>query len=699
MTDASAAEQEVRALRAELEDLRATLLELRPLAEGPNAARGEGAHAQQLAAVVQALPDLVFFLSRRGVVVGFKASDAIAPYVPPEEFLGRRMVDLLPAHAAEKVQEGLDAVRGGARLHVVEYPLDGPDGEKWYEGRFAPLADHTVVVVVREITAHVQAERELQKVSRHLTSIVEALPDWMVVVGLDGEILSIQAPSTADAPYATLDVDQFVGRAIHDVVPPELVEMAQGILDRHADHARGTEAPLPVESFEFTWEVLGERRFFQARVVPCGEDAVLGLFRDLTDLRRAMEHRGDLRAQALERQKREALSVLAGGIAHDFNNILTGVLGNVGLARMELPPSTSIGESLREIEHAARRGAALSRQMLAFSGQGRFLVGPEDLSEVVQRTMGRVARALPASARLVVHLADSLPPAQCDPEQVSQALVSLIGNAAEALREGFGTVRITTALTHVDEGTLTQPLRRGMRIVERPEPGRYVTLSVEDDGAGMDPATMSRACDPFFSTRFTGRGLGLPAVLGIVRGHGGGLVMESRPGLGSKITLYFPVEPPQDEAQVLTGPDGDEGERGAGPRVLVVDDEELVLSVARRSLQGAGFEVALARDGIEALEIVRRASEPFDLVILDLTMPHMGGVETFSELRRIDPQVPVILSSGYSLREATSRFAGEGLAGFLQKPYRPSALRGLVQETLAHRGPRATPTESRDARD
>lgn len=671
---------EVAAQRTEIDALRAALSE-RHEAQAPSAA------GDKLAAVTQALADLVFFLTPGGVIVDYQASQSIPTYVPPSEFLGRRMVDLLPAQPARMIEDALEAIARGEALYVVEYPLDEPSGERWYEGRFAPLSTHSVVAVVRDVTAHVEAQRQLEEANGHLAAIVEALPDWMVVVELDGTIRRIQAPTRDDDKHATPDVEQLVGRRVRDVIPQELAEMAEGILERQRTHEHAT------ESFEFEWDLLGERRFFQARVVPCGADAVLGLFRDLTGLRRAMVRRSELRLETTERQKREALSILAGGIAHDFNNILTGVLGNVGLARMELPPSTSIGESLREIEHAAQRGAALSRQMLAFSGQGRFLVAPADLSQVVQRTLGRVARALPASARLVVDLAEGLPPAQCDAEQVAQALVSLTQNAAEALREGFGTVRVSTSLAVLDEGLMAPAHSADERFVERPEPGRYVTLTVADDGAGMDAATMSRACDPFFSTRFTGRGLGLPAVLGIVRGHGGGLMLRSTPGRGTTATLYFPVEPPPDERGVPAAPASEHEVIDRGPRVLVVDDEELVLSVAQRSLQGAGFQVALARDGLEALELIRRAPEPFDLVILDLTMPRMGGVETFAELRRVDAEIPVILSSGYSLREATARFSSEGLAGFLQKPYRPSSLRGLVQETLAHHGTRSKTRE------
>jgi PAS domain S-box-containing protein len=393
----------------------------------------------------------------------------------------------------------------------------------------------------------------------------------------------------------------------------------------------------------------------------------MAIIRDITDIRQAEEQRRKLEARVQQVQKLESLGVLAGGVAHDFNNLLVAVMGYAGLAQSEIAPDSPAQLSLKRIEQAAQRAAELTGQMLAYSGKGHFSVGPVHLNRLVEEMADLLVATVSRKVVLKREFAADLPLVEADATQVRQVIMNLMTNASEALGENDGVITLRTGIRQVDEAE-----RSSHCLGYDLKPGWYVFLEVSDTGCGMDAETRARIFDPFFTTKFTGRGLGLAAVLGIVRGHRGAIVVDSKPGRGTTFRVLFPVGRNLVAAAVRAQPQV--RSHGQNRLVLVVDDEEFVRSLAQEALQRAGFRVLAVEDGPRAIDLFRARYAEIDAVVLDLTMPRLDGAEVFRELYRIDPGVRVILTSGYNEQHATRRFRVSELAGYIQKPYRPHAL-------------------------
>jgi signal transduction histidine kinase/CheY-like chemotaxis protein len=431
----------------------------------------------------------------------------------------------------------------------------------------------------------------------------------------------------------------------------------------------------------------GETRWLRAYTRPEWSDAagrvvrVFGAIQDITERRRAEE-------SLLHRQKLESLGVLAGGIAHDFNNLLAAIIGNADLALLDIPRNNPAAEAIGHVQTAARRAADLTRQMLAYAGKGRFFVQPLNLNTLIGEMANLVHTSIAKNVTLQHQPAALLPPIEADAAQVSQIVLNLIVNAAEAIGAADGTITIATSVRPVERADLA-----GWMGYEGLTPGQYVLLTIADTGCGMDDATRARIFDPFFSTKFTGRGLGLAAVLGIMRSHGGALKVESEVGRGTMFSILFPaLERPCDQAATPQGPGArEESARStalASPspaaarsrRVLVVDDEPSVRAVATRMLERLGFSVLVANDGRAGVDIFHAHADTIACVLLDLTMPHLSGEQTLEAIRRIRPDTRVVLMSGYDEQELSAHFAGQGVAGFLHKPFTPADLRLQLQQ-------------------
>jgi two-component system cell cycle sensor histidine kinase/response regulator CckA len=408
-----------------------------------------------------------------------------------------------------------------------------------------------------------------------------------------------------------------------------------------------------------------------------GREYSLAIVRDVTIRKRAEEERLALERQLQHSQKLESLGVLAGGIAHDFNNILTSVLGHAELALCELSPTAPVRQNLLEIMAASRRAAALCRQMLAYSGRGQFVIESIDLRTFVEDMLGLLRSAISKKAHLNLNLETNLPLLEGDPSQLGQVIMNLVINASEAIGERSGVISISTGVRECSAEYLGKIYAH-----ENSSPGLYLTLEVSDTGCGMDAQTRARLFEPFFTTKFTGRGLGLAAVLGIVRGHKGALELESKPGKGTTFRVLLPASEAKTEGSFRNIGAPAAGWRGEGV-VLLVDDEETIRALGARMLASLGFAVLTAADGYEALEVYRAHIDETPLVLLDLTMPRMDGEETFRELHALDPSVRVVMSSGYSEQDITSRFAGQGLVGFVQKPYTLAELAEQLRAALA----------------
>ena len=400
-----------------------------------------------------------------------------------------------------------------------------------------------------------------------------------------------------------------------------------------------------------------------------GQEFNCAIVRDITSRKRAEIDRIELEKQLLHAQKLESLGVLAGGIAHDFNNILMAIIGNADLALLKLNPESPALENLFAIEKAAERATDLAKQMLAYSGKGKFIVEAIDLNRLVEEMLHMLKVSISKKAVLRFIPASNLPTVEADATQLRQVIMNLVINASEAIGDRSGVIAINTGCIDCDRNYLST-----VWIDESISEGTYIYLEISDTGCGMDSEILSKIFDPFFTTKFTGRGLGMAAVMGIIRGHKGSIKVYSELGKGTTFKLLLPSsERPVDQPRI-----GDHNDlwRGGG-KALLVDDEETVRATGGKMLRELGFEVLTACDGLEAVEIFK-SNKDISFVILDLTMPHMDGEQCFRELRSLDPAVRVIISSGYNEQEVTQRFVGKGLAGFIQKPYKLSELKQVI---------------------
>jgi PAS domain S-box-containing protein len=403
-----------------------------------------------------------------------------------------------------------------------------------------------------------------------------------------------------------------------------------------------------------------------------GEPLVSGFLIDVTERKRAEEEKSEFERSLQETQKLESLGVLAGGLAHDFNNLLTSVLGFATLTTERLPADSPLREFLKRIEEAGRRGADLCQQMLAYAGRNKLVIGLIDLSSLVRDLDRLIHAAVSTRATIQLDLAPSLPLVEGDAAQMRQLLLSLVTNASEALGTGTGTVRIATGLARNALPAL--PSVGGAPATS----ADWIFLEVSDTGSGMSPETQARIFEPFFTTKFVGRGLGLAAVQGIVRAHHGAVVVESSPGKGSRFRILLPARATSPGAAGATSP---KQQSDGKVRVLVVEDDDGARELVRMVLEESGYEVLAAENARKGLEQFRAAS-PVGLVLLDVAMPGMTGLQALDELRQLAPQLPILLMSGYSSTELVYHDDGQGHTAFLQKPFGATDLVTAVRQML-----------------
>ena len=526
-----------------------------------------------------------------------------------------------------------------------------------------------VQLVFQDITDRVQIEQELRTSLSLLHASLDSTVDGILIVDRAGRIArwNRRFKEMWGVPDEILDAGDDDAAIAH--VLSQLEDPDQFVAKVRELYAHPGDSSF--DRLEFSDGRTYERYSQPQRL---GDEVVgrVWSFRDISERLRGEEERQKLEQQIQQTQRLESLGVLAGGIAHDFNNILTPVLGQAQLALMDLPPASTARASIEEIEKAARHAAVLCRQMLAYSGSASFTLERVDLVELVEDMVHLLNASIVKKAVLRLDLAAGLPPVSADAGQIRQIIMNLVINASEALGEEAGVIAV-----RLSAATCDRPYLQSCMLGEELEPGPYVKLEVADTGEGMDGDTLDRIFDPFYTTKFTGRGLGLAAVLGIVRSHRGAIAVESEPGRGTRFCVVLPAlgdapsSPPAPEEAAPV-------EWRASGTVLLADDEAPVLAVARSLLERLGCAVVTAADGAEAVEVYRQRGPEIDLVLLDLTMPRLDGAEAYEALRRLDPEVQVALASGYSEEDVAGRFAGKPLAGVVEKPYSVRTLRDLL---------------------
>lgn len=528
-----------------------------------------------------------------------------------------------------------------------------------------------VTFTALDITERKRAEQALRRSERRFQSLFDAMTEMVVL----HEVVCDDAGHPVD--YRILDCNPAFTR-IMGIPRQQAVGSLASRLYAGSDMAF-RESYFRVaaggEPLRFEIHYPPANKYFDISVVSPERGCFATVTSDVTERKLAERERLELEKQVQHAQKLESLGVLAGGIAHDFNNLLTAILGNASMALAQLPEGSPGRLAIAEIEHASHRAADLCHQMLAYAGHGQIEARPLDLSSMVREMASMLEVSISKKATLCRDLAGDLPAIEADPAQVRQVILNLIINASEAMEGSAGSITLSTGCEEYSREELAEAFL-GTDLAA----GRYVHLEVRDTGCGMTRQTLDRIFDPFFSTKFAGRGLGLAAVLGIVRRHRGAIQVRSTPGRGTSFRVLFPAS----SAPVRFAPPAEASLpwRASGT-ILIVDDEKSIRNIAGGMAEHVGFSVLTAEDGLRAIELLELHREKITCVLLDLTMPRMDGEQTFRELHRICPGLPVILSSGYAEEEVARRFEGRRVAGFIQKPYRLETFIERVRQAVS----------------
>ncbi len=591
----------------------------------------------------------------------------------PVEDLSRLEHEILPSGMSQGWSgEILQQRRDGSRFPALAsfFPLKDEHGALVY-----------TACMLRDISERKTNELALAQNEAELRLLLDNMRDVVSRHLPDGTILFITPPCRK---IFGLEPSDMLGTNATQYVHPEDMAKAWEFM---RDAIRDRQESFQVEerihhtSGAWTWcETLGRIVYdIRGNVVE-----IQCTVRDISKRKEAETQRLEMERQMLNSQKLESLGVLAGGIAHDFNNLLTTILGNLDMSLLDLPPHSPIQDNLNDAINAARHAADLTRQMLAYSGRTHFRLKAVDLSMLVDEIAQLLMASASKSATLQFHLTSGLPPVMADIAQAQQVVMNLVVNASEAIGDTLGTITISTGVRECDAEYLSHS-----RLDEKPLPGQYAFLEVTDTGCGMDENTQQRIFEPFFSTKFPGRGLGMAAVMGIMRGHKGAILVNSEPGKGSSITVLFPVVPSAAVVQTQAGEKPPVSRRfpWASGLVLLAEDEEQLRRLAQRMLERLGFTVITAADGEEAVQLFRGQASQIRCVLLDLSMPKLDGEKVFNELRQIQSSVKVILATGYNVLNVVHQFEGKGLTGFVQKPYTMDNLTAVMESAFKEESP------------
>jgi PAS domain S-box-containing protein len=588
------------------------------------------------------------------------------------EVVGKTDFDFFPPELAEQYYANEQTVMrlGQPLLNKVEQVIDAAKRTRWVMTFKAPLRDHTgavtgLVGVSRDITELRRAERALRETEDRFRLILENFRDIAFHINLETGQLEYVSPSCVQRFGFTPDEIIALGlkgclQQVHPEDAEQLVAHEMKMVSERSDKetSRIVEFRARHRDGQYRWLALSRTMVWSDDGRPLAE---IGTIRDITESKYA-----EKAVQAASRM--EATSTLAGGIAHRFNNLMVGVLGNAELLQTSFAGNPDADRMLDSIIQCAQQAGELAHQMLAFARGGKYEPRVFNLNQTIDEMLRFEGRSFPPRVRIECHSEPDLWGIVADPLQMKQVVMNLSLNAVEAIPE-MGRVVIRTRNVELDE--------MSVRTCPGLKPGRYVCLSVEDDGRGMSPEIKTRVFEPFFTTKFQGRGLGLAAAYGIVKNHEGHITVESEEGVGATFRVYLPAtaaaEPPPKPAPPSAR---------SGETILVVDDEEMVLDVTREILERAGYRVLCARHGREAVELAQSYAGEIHLTLLDMGMPVMGGAEAFPLLILARPKMKVIIATGYELDPAAQAILDAGANTFVHKPFRAHELAVRVRVAL-----------------
>ena len=597
----------------------------------------------------------------------------------PEQVVGRRLAELRELPDLAIVADVVDRARQRRGTSRIEHQVRNADGDViWLEtlaravdaeGRdesdAAPRADAEVVIVTRDISARKRAEEALRDALEFVRAVVESSPVAIIALDLDYRVVEWNRAAERLFGWTAAEI---IGQP-YPLTPAEQLEEREQLRERTVLHGHVSDVTVRRRRKDGTLADVA----VSSGVIHGAGDAPAGIVVLATDL----TERVRLETQLRQSQKMEAVGLLAGGIAHDFNNLLTVVTSYSSLLLRELPDGDPVREDLTEIHTAAKRGAALVAQLLAFSRQQVLTPQPVDVNALVTNMKQLLKRVLPGKIVLQQVLCDDAVVIEADPGQMEQVLLNLVVNARDAIGDVAGTITITTAC---------EP-ERGRDGVDDADAPRRVVITVRDTGCGMPAHMLEHIFDPFFTTkeRGQGTGLGLATVQGIVAQSGGRIAVRSEEGVGTEFVLSFPVID-RDPAMLSETPASAAG-RAAGALsgvVLLVEDDARVRRVTARILGGAGYEVIAAADATEALAIFEEQAARIDIIVTDMMMPDLTGAEMIARIRACGYDVPALFISGHTTPGPLAAAAVDG-SRFVQKPFAPDELTEKVREVIARR--------------
>jgi len=627
-------------------------------------------------------------IDREGRIVRVNRTEAEMLGYAPEELLGRYMYEFVHESEREATKEAIHRkIRGEQALGYFERPYLRKDGREILVAIEEKLVrdDEGKIIGIRstlqDTTERRQAEKELRESRSQLQRAQE-----VARIGSWNADLTKDEISWSDQVYQIFGLKrgEFDGRrdTFFSFVHPDdrqlvtdagLKTISTGV-PNNIDYriVRSDETVIWVNQ--------------QAEALRDKEGNVVGLtgtVQDITDRKRSEEEQNRLQEQLRQAQKMEAIGQLAGGVAHDFNNLLTGIIGNVSLAAMKASDETA--RYLENAKKAADRAAALVQQLLAFGRKSRIELTSVDLNKIIHEVTTLARETIDRRIDIHIHVKDNLPKVLADPTQINSVLMNLCINARDAITEAMRSLTTDEDATAQFAITIeTEDVLVGKEYCESrsyARPGRFVVLSVSDNGVGMDRETQRRVFEPFFTTkkRGEGTGLGLATAYGIIKQHNGWINIYSEPGRGTSFKVYLPAAEQDEERSSAEIP---EAVRGGTETVLLIDDESMIRNLGQAILERYGYKVILAKDGKEGLDRYLELHDKIDLVILDLSMPELSGREVLMRIRKVVPDAKVIINSGYSQEMEIPSVKQLEPAAFVSKPYRPDDLARTVRRVL-----------------
>jgi PAS domain S-box-containing protein len=521
----------------------------------------------------------------------------------------------------------------------------------------------------REMKERQRVEYALRESEERFREMAELMPQTVFETDVTGKLTFVNRNAFDNFGYSQTDFDRGVN-SLEMVIPEDRERATENIAKIINGEDVGLNEYTALRKDGSTFPVM----VHSATIVRDGETSgIRGFIIDITDRQNAEEERRRLETQFHQAQKLETIGTLAGGIAHDFNNLMTTILGNTSLILYDIDNTNPHYEPLKNIERQIKRGAELTTQLLGYARKGKYHVKPVNLNQIVEENAAAFGRTR-KEITIRWALADDLLAVEADQGQIQQVLLNLFVNAADAMPTGGSLDLKTSNSTHREIKSKDY----------HPAPGDYLRLTVSDTGIGMDEKVRQRIFDPFFSTKETGKGtgLGLASVYGIIKNHGGYIEVQSQTGRGSQFSIYLPAS--ADRVTKIVEP-ATEIMTGSGT-ILIVDDEEMVLDVGARVLQKLGYTVLESSNGFNAVELYKKLRDKIKLVVLDIVMPDMSGGEVYDRLKDINPDVKVLLASGYSIDDQAREIMERGCDGFIQKPFSMKTMSDKISEILSNRG-------------